>query len=147
MKEIIGSNVAGQIVVKYFDKTRNSGESCQAFLDRVNSSVDYDKEDTGALLTLDFGDLGGVAKEELLSKASYKDANDIIKDHNTIMMLHCLAEEKGNTKVLNDIIALRKDKVLEAILTLRKLTNVKFLHEIKLADLYYFMETKFAKSK
>ena len=135
MEKIIGSNMCGQIVVKQFGSIKDESESYQEFLDRVNNSIEFDPQDKDAFLSLDFSDWGFYAFEEL-KKADYREAGDILKDYNTIIVLKFMAEEKKDKNLVNKIINIMGVKVLEPIKKLRTLLNVPLLYKIKLNDLF-----------
>ena len=137
MKEIVGMNFSGQVVIYQLQMVKNDGESYQDFLDNVNSNVNFDPRDKDALMALDFSTLGNEAKMEACDAVenSNLNANDIIKDHNTIVTLQLMAEDANDKITISKIIDIRKNKFIEPIMKMRKIAGVKTLHGVKLVEL------------
>jgi len=137
MKEIVGMNFSGQVVIYQLQMVKNDGESYQDFLDNVNSNVNFDPRDKDALMALDFSTLGNEAKMEACDAVenSNLNANDIIKDHNTIVTLQLMAEEANDKITISKIMDIRKNKFIEPIMKMRKIAGVKTLHGVKLVEL------------
>jgi len=137
MKEIVGMNFSGQVVIYQLQMVKNDGESYQDFLDNVNSNVNFDPRDKDALMALDFTTLGNEAKMEACDAVenSNLNANDIIKDHNTIVTLQLMAEDANDKITISKIMDIRKNKFIEPIMKMRKIAGVKTLHGVKLVEL------------
>lgn len=137
MKEIVGMNFSGQVVIYQLQMVKNDGESYQDFLDNVNSNVNFDPRDKDALMALDFSTLGNEAKMEACDAVenSNLNANDIIKDHNTIVTLQLMAEDANDKITISKIMDIRKNKFIEPIMKMRKIAGVKTLHGVKLVEL------------
>ena len=118
MKEIVGMNFSGQVVIYQLQMVKNDGESYQDFLDNVNSNVNFDPRDKDALMALDFSTLGNEAKMEACDAVenSNLNANDIIKDHNTIVTLQLMAEDANDKITISKIMDIRKNKFIEPIM-------------------------------
>ena len=137
MKEIVGMNFSGQVVIYQLQMVKNDGESYQDFLDNVNSNVNFDPRDKDALMALDFSTLGNEAKIKACDAVenSNLNANDIIKDHNTIVTLQLMAEDANDKITISKIMDIRKNKFIEPIMKMRKIAGVKTLHGVKLVEL------------